>query len=67
VAFVGLAAPHLVRSIVNTSSQRLVLLSSLMGGVLMMAADTLARFIEAKTDEDAQALLRLGVRLTRKV
>ena len=47
VAFVGLAAPHLVRSIVNTSSQRLVLLSSLMGGVLMMAADTLARLLIA--------------------
>jgi hypothetical protein len=32
VAFVGLAAPHLVRSVVKTSHARLILLSSLMGG-----------------------------------
>jgi len=43
IAFVGLAAPHLVRSVVKTTHGRLILLSSLMGGVLLMAADTLAR------------------------
>ena len=44
VAFVGLAAPHLVRSVVKTSHGRLVWLSSLMGGALLMAADILARW-----------------------
>jgi ABC-type cobalamin transport system permease subunit len=35
IAFVGLAAPHLVRSMVKTTHRRLVvLLSSLMGGCL---------------------------------
>jgi len=47
IAFVGLAAPHLVRSLVKTTSARLMLLSSCMGGVLLMAADTLARWLIA--------------------
>jgi iron complex transport system permease protein len=47
IAFVGLAAPHLVRSIIKTTHGSLILLSSLMGGVLLMAADTLARGLMA--------------------
>jgi iron complex transport system permease protein len=47
IAFVGLAAPHLVRSIVKTTHGRLVLLSALMGGLLLMAADVLARWVIA--------------------
>jgi iron complex transport system permease protein len=43
IAFVGLAAPHLVRSVTKTTHRRLTVLSSLMGGVLLMAADVLAR------------------------
>ncbi|MDR3370305.1 iron ABC transporter permease [Rhodoferax sp.] len=43
IAFVGLAAPHLVRSVIKTTHGRLMLLASLMGGALLMAADTLAR------------------------
>jgi iron complex transport system permease protein len=47
IAFVGLAAPHLVRSVTKTTHGRLILLSSLMGGVLLMAADMLARGLMA--------------------
>ncbi len=47
IAFVGLAAPHLVRSAVKTTHGRLVLLSALMGGLLLMAADLLARWLIA--------------------
>ena len=47
IAFVGLAAPHLVRSIVKTTHTRLVLLSAAMGGLLLMAADVLARWLLA--------------------
>ena len=43
IAFVGLAAPHLVRSVVKTTHGRLIALSSLMGAVLLTAADILAR------------------------
>jgi iron complex transport system permease protein len=45
VAFVGLAAPHLVRSLVQTKHNWMVLLSALMGGVLLLAADLLARLL----------------------
>ena len=45
VAFVGLAAPHLVRSLVKTQHNWMVLLSALMGGVLLLAADLLARLL----------------------
>jgi hypothetical protein len=45
VAFVGLAAPHLVRSLVKTKHNWMVLLSALMGGVLLLAADLLARLL----------------------
>lgn len=47
IAFVGLAAPHLMRSVAKTTHGRLIFLSSLMGGVLLMAADTLARWLIA--------------------
>ncbi|CAM3684627.1 FecCD family ABC transporter permease [Paracidovorax anthurii] len=47
IAFVGLAAPHLVRSIAPSTHPRHVVLSSLMGAVLLLAADILARWIVA--------------------
>ncbi len=45
VAFVGLAAPHLVRSVVTARHNWVVLLSALMGGVLLLTADLLARLL----------------------
>lgn len=45
VAFVGLAAPHLVRSLVNTKYNWMVVLSALMGGALLLVADLLARLL----------------------
>ncbi len=45
VAFVGLAAPHLVRSLVRTKHNWIVLLSALMGGLLLLSADLLARIL----------------------
>lgn len=47
VAFVGLAAPHLVRSVVQVAHGRLLLLSALAGGALLLAADILARGVMA--------------------
>ncbi|WP_077002750.1 iron ABC transporter permease [Variovorax sp. KK3] len=47
IAFVGLAAPHLVRSAVKTTHARLILLSAGMGGLLLMSADLLARWLIA--------------------
>ena len=47
IAFVGLAAPHLVRSLVKTTPGRLIGLASLVGAVLLLAADLLARSLLA--------------------
>jgi cobalamin transport system permease protein len=47
IAFVGLAAPHLVRSVVRTTHGLGVFLGALMGGVLLMAADVLSRWLVA--------------------
>lgn len=47
IAFVGLASPHLVRSLVKAPHGRLMLLSALMGGALLAAADVLARWVQA--------------------
>jgi len=43
IAFVGLAAPHLVRATARCTHRGLMPLASLMGGVLLCAADLVAR------------------------
>jgi iron complex transport system permease protein len=43
IAFVGLAAPHVVRSAVRAQHAALLVLSALTGGCLLLAADVLAR------------------------
>ena len=50
IAFVGLAAPHAVRSLVRCKHQGVLLLSSLMGGALLLLADVLARGLLAPQD-----------------
>lgn len=47
IAFVGLAAPHLVRSLVKTKHNWVLLLSALMGSALLLVADLLARMVIA--------------------
>ena len=47
VAFVGLVAPHLVRSLSPTTHGRLLLLSAAAGGALLLAADVLCRWLIA--------------------
>lgn len=47
IAFVGLAAPHAVRSLLRCTHAALLALSALMGGVLLLLADVLARWLLA--------------------
>ncbi|MES2185558.1 MAG: iron ABC transporter permease [Pseudomonadota bacterium] len=47
VAFIGLAAPHLVRPLLRSTHASLLLLSACMGGALLMVADLLARWVLA--------------------
>lgn len=43
IAFVGLAAPHLVRGMMKVGHKALVTLASLTGGILLTSADLIAR------------------------
>ena len=43
VAFIGLLAPHLARFLVGADHRRLLPLSALLGGLLLLVADTLGR------------------------
>ena len=43
IAFVGLAAPHVVRAVVHTTHRWTVVLAALTGGWLLLLADLLAR------------------------
>jgi iron complex transport system permease protein len=45
VAFIGLAAPHAIRSSVRCTHAALLLLSALMGGLLLLLSDILARWV----------------------
>jgi len=47
IAFVGLAAPHLVRALVKVPHRQLMWLASAMGAVLLGGADLLARWLIA--------------------
>lgn len=47
ISFVGLVAPHLVRSRVNATNGPVLLLSALFGGVLLLGADIVARWVWA--------------------
>jgi iron complex transport system permease protein len=55
VGFVGLAAPHLVRSAVGGDPVRILLPSALAGSVLLAAADIVARLVPSDLE------LKLGV------
>jgi iron complex transport system permease protein len=45
IAFIGLVAPHLVRAAVKPTHRWLLPLAALTGGVLLLAADVLARWL----------------------
>ncbi|HSW18239.1 MAG TPA: iron ABC transporter permease [Ramlibacter sp.] len=47
IAFIGLVAPHLVRAAIKPTHRWLLLLAALTGGVLLLAADVLARWLLA--------------------
>ena len=55
IGFVGLASPHLVRRAVRGDPRRLLLPSALVGGLILVVADLLARM--TPTDQE----LKLGV------
>ena len=56
IAFVGLAAPHLVRAVVKLPHRQLMWLASAMGAVLLGSADVLARWLIAPQELPVGAL-----------
>ncbi len=56
IAFIGLVAPHLVRSLVRPTYRGLLPLSAATGGVLLLAADVLARWALAPQELPVGAL-----------
>jgi len=55
IGFIGLVAPHLLRPLVRHSPSRLLLVSALAGGALLLAADILVRLLSRGAE------LKLGV------
>jgi iron complex transport system permease protein len=60
IGFVGLVAPHLVRRRVGSDPARICLPATLMGAVLLMAADIAVRLVPANPNATAIEL-KLGV------
>ena len=50
IGFVGLVVPHISRSIVGTAHRRMVPFAALLGGILMIWADAIARVIVASSE-----------------
>ncbi len=50
IGFVGLIGPHLARQLVGSQHQYVLPVSALLGGLLMVVADTLGRFIMQPTE-----------------
>jgi iron complex transport system permease protein len=47
IAFIGLVAPHLIRGLAKPTHRWLLPLSALAGGILLLAADILSRWVLA--------------------
>jgi iron complex transport system permease protein len=60
IAFIGLAAPHMVRAIAPCTHAKLCILSSLMGAVVLLASDIVARVVIAPQELPLGVLTALG-------
>jgi len=50
IGFVGLVVPHLVRQVLGASHRIVLPFSALLGGTLLVAADSLARVVVAPAE-----------------
>jgi iron complex transport system permease protein len=44
ISFIGLIVPHMLRFLIGSDNRKIIPLSALMGGLLLLSADTLIRF-----------------------
>ena len=59
IAFIGLIVPHISRLLVGGDYRRLVPVSALMGGVVLVLSDIAARMINAPFDTPVGALVSI--------
>ncbi len=57
LAFIGLMVPHIVRAIVGTDYRFIIPMSAIIGGTLILIADTLARTIHAPFETPVAAVV----------
>lgn len=50
IGFIGLMAPHIVRMLIGSDNRYLIPVSALMGALILVSCDALARFIIAPSD-----------------
>jgi iron complex transport system permease protein len=59
IAFIGLLAPHLARAILGPRHATALPLAGLLGGILLLTADTLGRTLWPQTPLSAAAMTAL--------
>jgi iron complex transport system permease protein len=59
IGFVGLVTPHLARLVLGTDNRRVLPVAAVLGGLLLMAADLLARVLIAPRQLPVGALTAL--------
>ncbi|WP_027410298.1 FecCD family ABC transporter permease [Anoxybacteroides tepidamans] len=59
ITFVGLIAPHIVRTMVGTDYRFVIPMSAVIGGIFMLFADTLARTINAPYETPLTAIVAM--------
>ena len=58
IGFIGLLAPHAARRVVGIKHQAVFPVSILLGGILLLAADSLGRFVLAPNEVPAGLLFQ---------
>lgn len=59
LAFIGLMVPHIARALVGTDYRFVLPMSALIGGLLMVAADLLARIVNAPYETPVVAIISI--------
>lgn len=59
MAFVGLMVPHIVRAIVGTDYRFIIPMSAIVGGILMVLADTIGRTINMPYETPVAAIIAI--------
>lgn len=59
IGFIGLIAPHIVRTLIGHHVRRSIVLSSILGAVMLVLADTIGRTVLAPTEIPSGLLIAL--------